>query len=262
MENIDKSSPKIDIFRHGKALYEQEEISLDKADDLTKDGIEAVEHNAEKLSELIDPNEEVAIWSSPKGRSLHTAKIIENVLKKKGVNLRKSSIQILKELTEIKNFSWKLFEPLVFGGEVEFAGKKFFIDKNETNPKGLNYDEYFNSDEIKKIPIEIKQKLPDEYVKEIEGFEDFFDVTKRIIKPLSRIKKLQDKSYRIIIVTHDALTGFIANIFSNGEKHGINPGEFINLEMRENKLIATKIGDTEDKNNDKDVVDEFKKRTS
>ncbi|HUT96276.1 MAG TPA: histidine phosphatase family protein [Candidatus Paceibacterota bacterium] len=262
MENVDKKPIKVNIFRHGKALYKQEETSLEEAEDLTEEGIEKVKLNAGKIAELIDPEEEVAIWSSSKGRGLHTAKIIKEVLKEKGINLRENGIQVFNELTEVKNFSWQLFEPLISGGKVEFAGKKFSIDKEKTNPDDLNYEEYFINDAISKIPAKFKKELPEEYVKEIEGLEKFFDITKRIMEPLSRIKKLKDKSYRVIIVTHDALTGFIANIFSEGKKKSLDPGEFINLEMRGDKLVVTNVGELEKGKNNLDVIEEFKKSNS
>ena len=132
---------------------------------------------------------------------------------------------------------------MISGGEVWLEGKKFFIDKNLTNPKNIGYPEYFISDEIKNIAPEAKAQLPAGYIKEIEGIEKFIDATKRIMKPLSKLKKINDKSYRVIIVTHDALTGFIANVFSGGEQGGLNPGEFINLERKERKLAATKVGE-------------------
>ena len=149
---------------------------------------------------------------------------------------------------------------MITGGEVASGGKKFFVDKNLTNPNNLGYPEYFAEDGIKDITPQAKAQLPEDYVREIEGFEKFIDVTKRIMKPLSRLKKLDDKSYRVIIVTHDALTGFIANVFSGGEKSGLHPGEFINLERKKGRLVATRVGEAEEGNTDIDVIDAFNRR--
>lgn len=276
MEKLDKnflsekpeneSSLRVDIFRHGKTKYEQKKVSIEEAQDLTEEGIEDVKVNAEKLADLIQPDEEVEIWSSPMGRTLHTAKIIVETLEQKGVRLRRkgdakeSGIKIFEQLSEVKNFSWNLFSPLITGGEVEFGGRKFIIDKNLTNPNDIGYPEYFTEDGIKDITPEAKAQLPEDYVREIEGFEKFIDVTKRMMKPLSRLKKLEDKSYRVIVVTHDALTGFIANVFSGSEQGGLNPSEFINLERKAGKLVATRIGELEEGDTDTDVTDEFNSR--
>ncbi len=200
------------------------------------------------------------------GRNLHTAKIIAETLEQKGVRLRRkgnakeSGIKVFQQLSEVKNFSWNLFSPLITGGEVQFGGRKFFINKELTNPNNIPYPEYFIEDRIKDIPAESKAQLPEDYVREIEGFEKFIDVTKRMMKPLARLKKLKDKPYRVIIVTHDALMGFIANVFSGGECKGVNPGEFINLERREGKLVATRVGKLQKGDTETDVIDEFNLR--
>ena len=258
----------INIFRHGKSKYEQGKVTIEEAGNLTIEGIEDVKKNAEELANLVKPDEKVEIWSSPMGRALQTAKIVAQILEQKGISIQrkgnsnKHGIKIFKQLSEVKNFSWELFYPLVVGGEVEFAGKRFFVDKNLTNPNNFNPSKYFSEGGVRHIDLSYKQKLPEEYVHEIESIEDFIEVTKRLIKPLSRLKNIKDKSYRIIIVTHDALSGFIANIFSNGEMHGINPGEFINLERRDGKLVTTKVGNLDEGNNDIDVIDEFNHRSS
>lgn len=276
MEKLDKNfspeepknepSLRVDIFRHGKAKYEQKEVPIEQAEDLTEEGIEEVKANAEELADLIQPNEEVEIWSSPMGRTLHTARIISETLEQKGVHLRRkgdaqeTGIKVFEQLSEVKNFSWNLFSSLITGGEVEFAGKKFIVDKNLTNPNNIGYPEYFTEDGMKDITPEAKAQLPEDYVREIEGYEKFVEVTKRIMKPLSRLKKLEDKSYRVIIVTHDALAGFVANVFSGGEQGGLNPGEFINLERKEGKLVATRVGESEEGDSDTDVIDEFNRK--
>jgi len=267
-ENLPKQNPSlsVNIFRHGQSQYRQEEVSIKDAGDLTMEGVEDVKKSAVELADLIKPGEEVEIWSSPIGRALQTAKIISQVLEQKHIsirkkgNLNKHGIKVFEQFSEVKNFSWKLFYPLVVGGEVEFAGKKFFVDKNLTNPAGLTPSSYFLQDGIKHIDLSYKQKLPEEYVQEIDGFEDFINVTKRLMRPLAQLKKIKDKSYRVIIVTHDALTGFIANIFSGEGMQGINPGDFINLEKKDGKLIATKVGNLDKGNNDTDIIDEFNQR--
>ena len=267
-ENLPKQNPSlgINVFRHGKSRYKQEEVPIEEARDLTAEGVDDVKKSAEALVKLIKPDEEVEIWSSPMGRTLQTAKIIAQVLEEKQALIRKKGdsnkhgIKVFEQFSEVKNFSWKLFYPLVAGGEVEFAGKKFFVDKNLTNLNNMNFSEYFLKEGIKYIDPTYKQKLPEEYVREIEGFEKFIEVTQRLMRPLSRLKKIKDKPYRIIIVTHDALSGFIANVFSGGAIYGINPGEFINLERREGKLVTTKVGGFKKENNTTDIIDVFSRK--
>jgi broad specificity phosphatase PhoE len=264
-ESEENPELKVDIFRHGESTYKQrQEVPIEEAKDLTPEGEEKVRENAEILAETIGDDEEVEIWSSPTGRTLHTARIISETFEEKGIKLRKKGsaeehgIKIWEQLNEVHNFSWVLFEPLMNGGEVEFVGEKFNIDKNQSNPLGLGYPEYFTSGAIKEIPEEVKNQWPKEYVEQIEGFESFIEVTQRMMKPLERLKKLQDKNYRVIIVTHDALTGFIANVFTAGEESGLDPGSFINLERKDGKLIVTKVGDRTEGESSKDVIEEFK----
>jgi len=259
MDSLEKRNLKINIFRHGEARYEQDEVPVEEADDLTEKGIEEVRKNAELIAESIQPDEEVAIWSSLAGRTIHTAKIIEQVLKEKDVHLREEGIRVFKELGEVKRLAWNLYAPLVFGGEIEYAGKKFFIDKNKTNPQNLSVREYFIGDGIKKIPEEAKKELPEEYLKVIEQAERYAEATKRIIKPLKRLKNLKDKSYRIIIATHEALTCFLANVFSE-QKTGLNPGEFISLELKDGKLITSGIGTDTNEEQKEDVIEEYNKK--
>ncbi|MSR85636.1 histidine phosphatase family protein, partial [Candidatus Uhrbacteria bacterium] len=252
----------IDILRHGQAKRLQEEASLAEAQDLTEQGVEEVRRGAAELAKLISPEEEVQIWSSPMGRTLQTAKITAEVLENEGIRLRKkgseddSGIKVFKELTEVKNFDLKFFLPLIVGGEVEYAGKKFIVDKKLTNPNNLGQS-YYPEEGIKHMDPRAKQQLPEEYLKLIDSFEDFFEVTRRMVKLLARLKKLNDKPYRIILVTHDALTGFIANIFSEGALKNAPTGQFINLERRDGKLVATRLGAVTEGDSDTDVVEKF-----
>ncbi len=260
--------PKIDIVRHGQANYGQKEVPAQEANDLTDEGEAQVRASAAELAKLIQPGEEVVIWSSPFGRTLQTAKIIAEVLEQRGIHLRQKDkteipgIQTYTQLNEVRNFSWQVFRPLIEGGEVEFAGHKFFIDKKLSNPKNLVYPEYFTEDVIASIDSEVKAQWPEEYVKEIEGMEKFISTTRRMIDTLDKLKNLQDKPYRIIIVTHDALMGFIANIFSAGEKNGVNPSEFINLEKDDDKLVVTRVGSATEGEDKVDVIEEFNQRYS
>jgi len=255
----------VDIFRHGKTDYNQKKTTpIEEARDLTPEAIRQIKASAEQLADMIGQDEEVAIWSSPLGRTLHTAKTVSNVLQARGIKLRKKGIgaaygiKVFKELTDIKNFSRELFIPLVEGGEVAYGGQKFFIDKKESNPKNLSGTDYYIEEEIKNIPATIKNKWPPEFIKEIEGMENFHKVTKRIMRPLSRIEKLKDKPYRVIIVTHNAMTNFIGNVYSGGKFLDLDPGKFINLENKQGKLIPTKFGDVPITQKEKELLTEYK----
>ncbi len=261
----------VDIFRHGKAKYLQDQVPIEEADDLTPEGEVTARQNAEKLADLISSDEEVAIWASPTGRTLKTAKIVAEVLRERGIRLRPTGlagedgerevgtgIKVFQELADIKNFSRELFLPVVDGGEVSFAGHRFAIDKAKTNPRNLGYAQYWIDEEFKKLPAEVRNGLPEEFVAEIDKIEEFYKTTERIIKPLARLNHLQDKAYRIIIVTHGAMGTFIARVFADGETIDLQPGEFIDLERRDNKFVATRVG-SRIEGNDADVIEEFKK---
>lgn len=271
----------MNIVRHGPSTYRQPEWrDIDTADDINaigryEDGtksedeiaagkekaIAAVRASAEQIADDISPDEEVAIWSSPTGRTLETARIISEVLQERGIQLRKKGvaeehgIKIFERLGEVENFSWNLFEPLMNGGEVDFNGNKFTIDKSLSNPKGAGYPEYFTSDAIKDISVEAKNQWPREYVEEIERFESFADVTERMRETLQKLHQLGDKKYRIIIVTHDALTGALVKTFTSGQMSGVNPGQFLSLERRGDELVVTRAGDVTEGDDQADILE-------
>lgn len=266
---------KIDIFRHGQAKYLQLETGINQADDLTPEGIREVRTNAEKLTGLIKDDEEVVIWSSPLGRTLHTAKIITEVLREKGIKLRpkksasgeetlpESVIKVFKTFSEVKGFSWKMYYPLVEGGEVAINNKKFLIDKKETNPENLNSQLYYLKGAFKKISPAVKEKWPLTYRKIVENFEELSSATQRIIHPLQHLKKMgHEKPYRVIIVTHEALTVFLAQIYSGGKAAGIEPGDFINLERKDETLVVTQVGDLprDEESANRDVITSFEEQ--
>jgi broad specificity phosphatase PhoE len=279
--NPNKKELKVDIVRHGPSTYRQPEWNDAKtADDLNTIGrytdgskteeeitkgkneaIEIIRKTAEKIAAEIKPDEEVVIWSSPTGRTLETAKIISELLQEKGVKLRKKGvsedygIKTFEKLGEVKNFSWPLFEPLMNGGEIEFGENKFKIEKSLSNPNNLGYPDYFTSDAIKDISDEVKSQWPKDYVAEIEKFESFAEVNKRMIDTLRRLNNVGDKKYRVIIVTHDALTGGIVKTFTHNEFSGIEPGQLISLERKDDKLVTTRVGNITEGDTEKDITE-------
>lgn len=274
MERLDKTDPSkkelnVNIVRHGPSTYRQsgkgdvktaEDLNIvgryidgtKTEEEIAKGKIEAIKmikKTAEEIAAEIEPDEEVAIWSSPTGRTLQTARIIGEVLQEKGIKLRKKGaskeygVKNFERLGEVENFSWTLFEPLMNGGTVEYGDVKFSVDKSLSNPNNLGYPDYFTSDAIKDIPDEVKSQWPKKYVTEIEKFESFAEVTKRMADTLARLKKVSDKKYRVIIVTHDALTGDIVKTFTQNQFSGIEPGQFISLQKKGGELVATRVGD-------------------
>lgn len=241
---LEKHPTNIDVVRHG-TYYDGEKRELpDNSKHLNEKGVQEVQSSAEKLAEIIGPDEEVAIWSSPMPRTMHTAEIIRETLLNHGKKFHKQDrfpdpkISVFEELTEIKNYSPTLFNPLVKGGDVEFAGERFHIDKRQTNPKDLSTLQYLAQDEVKNIDPEIKEQWPQEYIERIDAIENYADTAKRIMKVLSRLKTLKDKPYRIILVTHQGLTSFIVKNLSGGEREGLKPAEFVDFEAQNEKLFA------------------------
>jgi len=241
---LEKHSTSIDIVRHG-TYYDGEKGELpDDSKRLNEKGIREVQLSAEKLAELIGPDEEVAIWSSPMPRAMHTAEIIKETLlgkEKKFHNpdrFPEPRISIFKELTEIKNYSPHLFYPLVKGGWVNYSGKKFYVDNNLTNPQNLSTLQYIIEKQAEKISPEIKKEWPDEYLEKISNIESYSDVTKRLARLMSRLETLKDKSYRIILVTHKGLTSFLARDVLGDQSEGLKPAEFMDFEVKDGKLIV------------------------
>lgn len=257
-------SLKINIVRHGPSTYTQPDWRDPKtANDITtlveitgtetkediaiakQKAIEIVTKSAEEIASEILPNEEVVIWSSPTGRTLETAKVILETLSSKGINVKRErpnlGIGVFEKLGEIKNFSWDLFKSLVDGGKVVITGTEFYIDKNVSNPNNLSYSDYFKNDELRKIPREFQNKWPQEFLNQVMAFETFFDVTKRVAGSIMRIKKVTDKNYRLIIVTHDAFAGNILTTLLENKTRSISPGQFISLERQGDDLVLTRI---------------------
>lgn len=277
--STEESSLKAHVVRHGPSSYRQPEWEdVKTADDLNTLGryeddtktpeeiqegkekaVQKVKESAEKIAAEIDPSEEVIIWSSPTGRTLETARIISETLEEKGINLRKKGIsedygiKTFKKLGEVENFEWTNFEPLMSGGEVNFEGNTFSIDKSLSNPNDMGYPEYFTSDASKEIPDEVKAQWPKEYVDYIEKFESFASVSRRMAETLKKLKQVSDKKYRVIIVTHDAVAGQLVKTFSNDELSGINPGDFLSLEKKDGKLVVTRVGDVTEGDSETDV---------
>ena len=77
----------VTAMRHGPATYEQQEVGLADANDLTEDGVVDVRQSVERLMLEIDRSELIEVRSSPFGRTLQTAKILVGELQKRGFTL-------------------------------------------------------------------------------------------------------------------------------------------------------------------------------
>ena len=187
-------------------------------------------------------DEPAAIWSSPTGRTLDTAKIILYELYRQEVKpAALPRITPLDNLTEVRNFEWNLFLPLALGGEVECDGIRFAIDPRKSNPQGLGFGEYFFQNILHMIPRAIKDEWPESYVKRIESFEPAMLVRKRMLGVLKTC--LEDKEIsQFILVTHDALTGFLAHIFTDDKENELPKGGFAVLESEGDELFIKVIG--------------------
>lgn len=228
----------INMVRHGEAKYGQLEVPINLAYDLTEKGITDVSNSFLEISTQIDKDEPTLIWSSPMGRTLHTAKIGKDVLEKK---LGKPvDIQIVPELAEAKNFEWKFFQPLVVGGIVELNGNKYDIDAKITNPAGLDYDTFFGEDMFHHLPQEARDKLPADYLKRVESFEPTPEVRKRSYQIIEEAEKVKDVS-RLVMTTHDAIIGPFVKRYTQGAKSCINPAGYITFQRREGKLDVVNV---------------------
>lgn len=202
------------IFRHGDTHYKQGEVSFSEANDLTNEGIQIVEDSSKGLSKRLRQDLPIQIHSSPFGRCLHTARIIGENLTEEGYMVLDIGVDRL--ISEVGNFDWSLFYPLVVGGEIEYEGEKFGVDKSLTNPGGLSSVRYLREDLAHALSDKAKRRLPTKYLDKIASFERYPSVTSRLNLKLD---SLRNRDFEIqIISTHEGLTGrFIEQLAGNNE---------------------------------------------
>jgi broad specificity phosphatase PhoE len=249
----------ITLFRHGQSTYVQGNVPCDvsAANDLCakslrddevmcdriERAVEEVRASAKRLATSLDPAEPVTIISSPVGRTLHTARIVSEVLTQHGFTVK--PIQTDAGLTEVANFSWDLFEPLINGGDVEYEGEKFTIDKAHTNPHDLAYPQYFMDDNAHHIQTAAKEAWPEAYSHRISSFERFGAVTDRFLNKMSELANNDGGSF--ILVSHDCAAMYLANHYTKGRQKGLVPGTYISIERRDDgRLVVTRVGDITD----------------
>ncbi len=227
------------VFRHGDSNYEQgnEPVAIEVAGDLTEEGIGIVEKKADEVRTHFVESD-FFITSSPAGRCLHTAKVIEQRAVINGL-LPYARIIPNPELSEVGNFNWKWFSPLCVGGEVEMEGERFVIDVNDSNPRGISSGEYFYYDFAHALPRSIKKKWPAAYLSAIGRFERAADVRKRMRAVLCSLTRQPMR--QIVVVTHDALCGFLVRIFTRGKETELAKGSYLVLKGNADKLV---VGDS------------------
>lgn len=203
------------IFRHGESPYEQGEVSLREADDLTPEGARTVRDSANHLGRrlrLLDQDSPIQIYSSSFGRCLHTAKVIGNALSDSGFSV--AEIRENDSLGEVGNFDWDLYHQLAVGGEIEYDGEKFIVDNSLTNPQGLGQTNYFRSDAAHNLSDKAKASLPEKYLERVDSFERYPSVSARLDSKLEDIGR--ENGVIPIISTHEGLTGkFIEGLTGN-----------------------------------------------
>jgi broad specificity phosphatase PhoE len=236
----------INLFRHGQAKYQQLDVPYEEANDLTDEGIAIVAVNAKNLAELVK-NEQIRLVSSPMGRAKHTARIIANEISKYGKN---PNCEIIDDLIEVRNFEWRLFCPLMIGGNVEYEGEKFDVDKSLTNPTGLEYPGFYIH--FNGLTNEAKNKLPKPYVERVESFERYDSIVKRTRDVLSKLSS--EGPERTIVATHDALLMPLMGIFYNRTKYSMDPGNYLTLKRNESGLYIVEAAGSKEGNSRADVL--------
>lgn len=210
------------IFRHGETEYKQGPVTLTEANDLTPTGVRIVTESATNLAKVVGSGPDIALFSSPFGRCLHTAKVIKDKLEQTGILT--SNITPERLLGEVENFEWRLFCPLVFGGEVNFAGERFNINRELTNPEGVSSVEFFRRDLAHTLKGKARDSLPSAYLDKIAQFERYSEVAKRLELIL---EKLRESYATTILVTHEGLTGEYVTQLAQDRNAFLGRGKYI-----------------------------------
>lgn len=252
------------LLRHGKTNYTQGAVPIADADDLTEEGIAQVSQSIHEIADQIQQGEKAIILSSPLGRALTGAKLNKEIFEKCSIAVEpfgkeKTGIVTVDLLSEVKNFSWELFVPLVHGGVLKYADVQFEVEKELTNPNDLTGSQYFNSDAIGKLPASVREQLPRPYVEAIDRFEKFNAVTARLVCVLRVFMMFRQVRYRIVLHSHEALAAFPAMLFTDHQQQGLENGKFVTLERCGNKLHVTRVGDKTDGNSHSDFFQSYRR---
>ena len=227
------------FFRHWPAKYEVLKQETEKktfkpeefievfSDVFDLRSTEEIRDFVKDLSKRLDFSKykKIHIWASPFGRTIETAKIIIDELKKYWINLKK--IHLFETIEEVRGFSRDIHQALCFWGWIKLNDwKQVFIQKEKTNPKNLPFSEYFFNDEIEKIDKEyLRQIWLLDYVDNVEKYSQ---IVKRSFKVLDRLLKNVWSDKLVIIVTHQAFTDeIIRRKWDYVKDWWLEPGEFL-----------------------------------
>lgn len=265
---------KITLIRHAATEYNKQKkkhkLGAGDPDPLTGKGIVEYQQIAEEIARSISPDEKVIVYSSGFERARSSGDILIKALKKNHKTIKKHGLfktketKILTDMGKLRNWNWKAVYELLDGGEAVYRGKKFFIDSRLTNPHQRAFTEFFMHGGIQKAlhTRGATKGWPKGFIKELQSMETYFEVTKRMITELRKIKnKYAGEKYRVIIVTHRALMYFLGDFFTEGAKIDFEPGESIELEERGEGLVVTKVG-TRAIENEADIFKTFQRTKS
>jgi hypothetical protein len=204
--------------------------------------VDKVRAKAREIASSIKKTKKIVIWSSPAERTLDTARIIRDELQNLGFNFKdindETNIKIFERFEDIRSFNYEYFVKLADGGTLVVDGKEIFLDKKVTNPRSLNYAEYYLNEEYKNIPTEYLKYMPQVISDFIKVVEAPFSVKKRIYDSLKKLFKVS-KDIHLIIVTHGALTDDLVKSYNPNILETLPVSEFVNLEKVGDKMLVS-----------------------
>lgn len=226
----------VGVFRHGRSTYRQLEVAPEDAHDLTEDGVETVLGSGRAFLAGRRPARAV-IHTSPMGRTLHTARLLAQVLAAHGVAVEEPRVE--PELTEVHGFSWALFDPLVLGGEARHEGRSCAVDARVTNPAGLSHQEYFFFDHAHRLQA---GAIPGWYAAALGRFERASAARARLLAFLRRATA-RDEGREVLLVTHEGLIQGLMDRWSGGACRGLPPGQCVHLVRGAGGLFVRRAGE-------------------
>jgi broad specificity phosphatase PhoE len=242
----------IGIFRHGKSTYNQRVTSIAEAFDLFPEGIETIERNVVEFSKSLSKKTPVAIYSSPYGRTIHSARLAMAQLGCRGFNL--DSMKLDKDLAEVHAFDWRLFSPLVKGGELDYEGQTLKFDAAKTNPEGLSFQQYLMRDKAQDVAQEFRWEFPESYFRAISGIERFSNIRDRM-EGFLRKSTAENPDKNIMAFTHEALVYDMLDKFTEGQSQSLHPGNYVHLERKRDGFYVKRAGDLKEGNSEVDILE-------
>jgi len=176
------------LMRHGYTDYKQGNVpvAIDEANDLNEKGVAAVTASAKDIREILKDSSKVTIYTSPMGRAIHTAKIVQGILSE---GVKDVSLVSAIELQEVYNFNWPLFKEAVLASGLEMA-----TSEHTDKWFALNPFREKSPERLERLPAHLR-----DFVKNVENVEE---ARKRLLDFVeSKANEPGDKIY----VSHDGL---------------------------------------------------------